>query len=382
MENKNNTIKVRCDYDDDVDYIWMYAILSKNKGAFIHNAIESKYNILEDQTSDNLPKAVLCLSHLGSNSLILNKNVEYSKIINNSVHIRVLMDLSSFRMYKGKEVGNDTQLLFCLRIGSNYENILNKPTKSIVFLVDGERLEIETLQDTIDIDKFQYDFKEIYGDEPYFLYDKLYLRKILFELNPNDIKRFAEAKNVQVCIDSTKTYDVNGGVFKVDLNGEMFKAGSSEHTNNYRNYQIEGFQGLMKRAYHYFVDESYFGDYCSSYDAIMQKRIEEYEPIIISYREKTRQEKAEEKKAKEEMLLKEIRKTKIIIWVSAALLILGLILKSVLDFWWFGVPALVGLVWGITRKLSGEPISLWEMFKYIFDILASLNGGDGEQNEK
>ena len=288
-------------------------------------------------------------------------------------------------MYKGKEVGNDTQLLFCLRIGSNYENILNKPTKSIVFLVDGERLEIETLQDTIDIDKhmqFQYDFKEIYGDEPYFVYDKLYLRKILFELNPNDIKRFAEAKNVQVCIDPTKTYDVNGGVFKVDLNGEMFKAGSSEHTNNYRNYQIEGFQGLMKRAYHYFVDESYFGDYCSSYDAIMQKRIEEYEPIIISYREKTRQEHAEEKKAEEEMLLKEIRKTKIIIWVSAALLILGLILKSVLDFWWFGVPALVGLVWGITRKLRGEPISLWEMFKDIFDILASLNGGDGEKNEK
>lgn len=36
MENKNNTIKVRCDYDDDVDYIWMYAILSKDKGAFIH----------------------------------------------------------------------------------------------------------------------------------------------------------------------------------------------------------------------------------------------------------------------------------------------------------------------------------------------------------
>jgi len=177
---------------------------------------------------------------------------------------------------------------------------------------------------------------EINGIDPCAIID-LERRAIEFTLQPEDIKRIAEAKDVGVYIDSEKLYDVNGG--------------DTQFRNVKGSFQIEGIQGAMKRAYHYFVDENCYSDYCSSFLERKQRLLAEEEKWVEAERQKRKQEEKEE----EELWLKERKKYLIILAVSVGLFIIGCILEAAFNYegpTWLALLVVVGFLYSGYKLLD------------------------------
>ena len=200
--------------------------------------VKVQYNAMEDKTYEVLDRSVI-KADIGSQKLSLSDTI---------------MEFLPSRLTKGKKPNDIVEILFGLHI---YTLNSTEPTDKIVILVDGERLEVATTSDKVDgTKKIGFLPEEMIGLEPG---EQLVAehRGIWFALQPEDIKLIADAKNVELYIDATTLHDVNGGEIK-------FRNGKGS-------FQIEGLQGAMKRAYHFFVDETCYVDYCNSYTSVQRK---------------------------------------------------------------------------------------------------------------
>lgn len=300
------------------------------------DAIEVEYDALKNETMEILDDSVI-------NANIGRKKLGLSDTI---------MLLQIARYYEGKELNNNANLLFGI---NEITHTPSKPTRKIVILIDGERMEIDATGDNVcNKEERPISPVEINGIDPCAIID-LERRAIEFTLQPEDIKRIAEAKDVGVYIDSEKLYDVNGG--------------DTQFRNVKGSFQIEGIQGAMKRAYHYFVDETCYADYCSSFLERKQRLLAEEEKWVEAERQKRKQEEKKE----EELWLKERKKYLIILAVSVGLFIIGCILEAAFNFeepTWLILLDVVGFLY------SGY--KLLDMYGIIDNWMERYGRGDNE----
>ncbi len=270
-----------------------------------NDAIEVEYDALKNETMEFLDNSVI-------NANIGRKKLGLSDTI---------MLLQIARYYEGKELNNNANLLFGI---NEITHSPSKPTRKIVVLIDGERMEVEATSDGV-LEKEEYAVSpaEINGLNPCAMMD-LERRVIEFTLQPEDIKRIAEAKDVGVYIDSDNLYDANGG----DI---QFRGGKES-------FQIEGIQGAMKRAYHYFVDDTCYADYCSSFFERKQRLLAEEEKWVEGERQK---ERARLKAEREEEELWERDRRKYLIMMIASIVIIAFFVLIGWDTWLIGVAAIV-----------------------------------------
>jgi len=287
---------------------------SNNKNEYVN----VQYNAMEDKTYEVIDRSVI-KADIGSQKLSLSDTI---------------MEFLSSRLTKGKKPNDIVDILFSLNV---YTLNPTEPTDKIVILVDGERLEIATMSDEVDgTKKIGFLPEEMIGLEPG---EQLVAehRGIWFALQPEDIKLIADAKDVGLYIDATTLHDVNGGEIK-------FRNGKGS-------FQIEGLQGAMKRAYHFFVDETCYEDYCNSYYERAKKvRAELAAPI------KERERKQKEKETEDEELWYRMRrKYLIILLITVGLFILGLILEGAFDLdlpLWFSFIIIGGFFYSTFKLYS------------------------------
>lgn len=296
---------------------------SNNKNEYVN----VQYNAMEDKTYEVIDRSVI-KADIGSQNLSSSDTI---------------MEFLSSRITKGKKPNDIVDILFSLNV---YTLNPTEPTDKIVILVDGERLEIATTSDEVDdTKKIGFLPEEMIGLEPG---EQLVAehRGIWFALQPEDIKLIADAKDVGLYIDATTLHDVNGGEIK-------FRNGKGS-------FQIEGLQGAMKRAYHFFVDETCYEDYSNSYYERAKKvRAELAAPI------KERERKQKEKETEDEQLWYRMRrKYLIILLITVGLFILAWILEDVFD--------IIVPVW-FTWVLGGG--LCYSTFK-LYSIGAWGNGGE------
>lgn len=230
-----------------------------------NNAIEVKYDGIKNITYEFLEKGVI-------NADIGNPNLSVSDTI---------ISITPMRYYEGKVLNDSAKIGFRITItgprdfASNFYYHIEK----IVFVFDEERLEVE-LGDKGSENAEEYAFSqtEIVG-----LYKTNVLSHVKYEhewddgwkdfvLPPADIKRIAEAHEVGMYIDAFTLLDANGGTIN-------FRDGVGS-------FQIEGIQGVMKRAYHYFVDETCFEDYISIFAENKKKALKKEKQRIEAERKK------------------------------------------------------------------------------------------------
>ncbi len=230
----------------------------------------------------------------------------------------MVIDIVPARYYKGKTNNDDAKIGFtistkCCAISPEFQD-------KIVFDIDGERLVAETPNHgwvrkmhykTFD-EENTYSAEEINGINSYRI-DVFRFCKLNFDLQTEDIKRLAEAKNVCVYFDSDSSYDVNGGSFEA-RNGWLLL--------------IEGIQGVMKRAYYYFVDGSCYANYVKEYKEEKQ-RIENDKKIMEELRMQLKQEEQIREQKKVERKDKRFLIALIILVASIVSFIVGLIFVSI-----------------------------------------------------
>ena len=294
------------------------------------DAIEVEYDALKNETMEILDDSVI-------NANIGRKKLGLSDTI---------MLLQIARYYEGKELNNNANLLFGI---NEITRTPSKPTGKIVILIDGERMEIDATGDNVcNKEERPISPVEINGIDPCAIID-LERRAIEFTLQPEDIKRIAEAKDVGVYIDSEKLYDVNGG--------------DTQFRNVKGSFQIEGIQGAMKRAYHYFVDENCYPDYCSSFLERKQRLLAEEEKWVEAERQKRKQEEKEEEEA-----WYRVRKRNLIILVASIVFIVFCVLIG-WDTWLIMVAA-GGFVYSAYKLL--------DMYGIIDNWMERYGRGDNE----
>ena len=294
------------------------------------DAIEVEYDALKNETMEILDDSVI-------NANIGRKKLGLSDTI---------MLLQIARYYEGKELNNNANLLFGI---NEITRTPSKPTRKIVILIDGERMEIDATGDNVcNKEERPISPVEINGIDPCAIID-LERRAIEFTLQPEDIKRIAEAKDVGVYIDSEKLYDVNGG--------------DTQFRNVKGSFQIEGIQGAMKRAYHYFVDENCYPDYCSSFLERKQRLLAEEEKWVEAERQKRKQEEKEEEEA-----WYRVRKRNLIILVASIVFIVFCVLIG-WDTWLIMVAA-GGFVYSAYKLL--------DMYGIIDNWMERYGRGDNE----
>lgn len=213
------------------------------------NAIEIKYDGLKNITYECLKRGVI-YAEIGSDKSDL------------------IMDIVPNRHYEGKTLNGDAKIGFVISIKSDLGAAKPGPNEKIVFDIDGERLGVEVgieysskYRNSTFEEECSYSLEEIIGINGYKIDGRSDFDKVVFDIQPKDIKRIAEAKNACIYFDSNGEYNANGGSIAL--------------RNGLGSCQIEGIQGAMKRAYHYFVDETYYAEYCASFLETKQKILEE-----------------------------------------------------------------------------------------------------------
>ena len=225
-----------------------------------NEAIEVCYDALEDKTTESLDYAII-------NANLANK-IPFPQ--------DKILGILPFCSYQGKERPNEIDVSFRI---TEYTGTPTKPTNKLVFLIDGEKLEIETCNDQLGKkQRFSFTPESIIGIGRVAFPKNM--RIIEFSLSNKDIKRIADSKDVSVFLDPTTPDDANGGTFKF--------------RNIKGSFQIEGIQGAMKRAYHFFVDENCYADYCASFLARKQKILEEEKLRIEKEKQKREQQKIQQ----------------------------------------------------------------------------------------
>ncbi|MBQ2173786.1 MAG: hypothetical protein II453_01550, partial [Alphaproteobacteria bacterium] len=219
-----------------------------------NNAIEVKYDGIKNITYEFLEKAVI-------NANIGNPNLSVSDTI---------ISITPMRFYEGKVLDDSAKIGFRITISGPDDYVSNfyYHIEKIVIVFDEERLEVEFGEKgSENTEEYAFSQTEIVGlnktNVPTHVKYKHVWDEVWkdFVLQPADIKRIAEAHEVGMYIDAFTLLDANGG----DIN---FRDGGGR-------FQIEGIQGAMKRAYHYFVDETCYDDYCASFLERKHKILEE-----------------------------------------------------------------------------------------------------------
>ena len=276
----------------------------------------------------------------------LKRGVIYADIGHDKQGDDLIVDIVPARHYDGRELNSNAKIGFRISFKSHYHS--PDLGDKIVIDFDSERLEIEANKGKISEESYR-DFEE----EISFSSDELgtqgsmiecySFETIEFDLQPNEIKRIADAKNVNVYFDSNGAYNFNGGSI-VMRNGLVVK--------------IEGIQNVLKRTYHIFVDETYYADYFEK----KQKALKE-----------AKQKAEAEKKAHEQLIIQQEQEASeqeasgskrriVILLVSIVLVVLGFIINT----WWLSFLAgIVGLVCICMSKRFN---------KYYKDFMDGYNG--------
>lgn len=294
-----------------------------------NNAIEVKYDGIKNITYEFLEKGVI-------NADIGNPNLSVSDTI---------ISITPMRYYEGKVLNDSAKIGFRITItgprdfASNFYYHIEK----IVFVFDEERLEVE-LGDKGSENAEEYAFSqtEIVGLNKTNVLSHLKYKHEWddgwkdFVIQPDDIKRIAEAHEVGMYIDAFTLLDANGG----DIS---FRDGGGS-------FHIEGIQGAMKRAYHYFVDETCYEDYISIFAENKKKALKKEKQKIEAERKKQEQQRIQQEQqrilqeqAEQEEIArwrKKRNRNLIILIASIVLFLIGVFSD---DLVWLGIIApLVG----------------------------------------
>lgn len=223
-------------------------------------AVRKKYNGISDVTIETLlPRAVI-------SAKLPNKECEDFSV--SHFTCSMIAQRGCFGAnYDGENANKDVAfvelsiLKECLR---DYPQL-----DKMVFVVDDERFPL-TISDKSEIKELTHTphsfglnegFSGLYPDKDSgYKYYAVY-RTYMVGMPPELIKKIAEAQSVSIYLDPEWLIDANGG----DI----------PFTNGEGSFQIEGIQGLMKRAYHFFVDETCYTDYCQAFYEERRERSEQ-----------------------------------------------------------------------------------------------------------
>ena len=286
-----------------------------------NNAIEVTYDGMENITYEKLKRGVI-YADIGCDSSDM------------------VMDILPARHYVGKTRSDDAKIGFtistkCCATSPWFQD-------KIVFDIDGERLEVESPNHGRESKNYykafdeenSYSAEEINGFNSYRI-NVSSIGKVIFDLQPDDIKRIAEAKNVDLYLDSDGAYNVNGG--------------SVNARNGYGKLQIEGIQGVMKRAYHHFVDETCYADYCENKQKAIKKEKQRVEAEKKQKEQMRIAQEQAEAQAQQEAVEREQKASKrrlTVFLISLVLLIIGFILlfSDVEGGLWLVIPSGIAII--------------------------------------
>ena len=270
-----------------------------------NNAIEVKYDGIKNITYEFLEKGVISAD-------IGNPNLSVSDTI---------ISITPVRYYEGKVLNDSTKIGFRITITGPNDYVSNfyYHIEKIVFVFDEERLEVVLGEEgSENAEEYTFSQTEIVGLNKTNVLSHVEYKHEWddgwkdFVLQPADIKRIAEAHEVGMYIDAFTLTDANGG------------------TVNFRNgggsFQIEGIQGAMKRAFHYFVDETCYEDYISIFAENKKKALKKEKQKIEAERKKQEQQRIlQEQEEQEEIELwrKSRNRTLIILVVSLVFIVIG-----------------------------------------------------------
>ena len=234
------------------------------------SAVETEYNVIENRTTERLKHPAVIGAFLKSKSCshwgLAGAKDEYICV------------MSASRTFEGKECPSDTPIYFYISFYKYYMGDRNKYDKMIIFL-DGERKEMPVAKSEVDELPFgsywvaPWTSSKIVinglADDHLGYNKKLetrYQRNITTMLPPTLTwaEIFCETKDFFISVDNETMINANGGEIP-------FADGSGS-------FQIEGIQGFLKRVCHFFVDETYYTDYCVSYYKREQELIREAPP--------------------------------------------------------------------------------------------------------
>lgn len=301
-----------------------------------NNAIEVKYDGIKNITYEFLEKGVI-------NADIRNPNLSVSDTI---------IDITPMRYYEGKMLNDSAKIGFRITVtglyeigGTHEEELMSKfafHSAKIVFVADEERIEVD-FGEKGSQNKKEYVFSEIEiaGLKNKSVFAKQRGRKWDdawkdIVLQPDDIKRLAEAKNIGVYIDAYNLLDANGGAINFRDGGGSF--------------QIEGIQGAMKRAYHYFVDETCYEDYISSFIENKQKALKKEKQRIEAERKEQEQLILQQEQAEQEEIARWRKKRNITLFflvVSIVMVIIGVSGSMTGVKAWLGIIGMLGVFLGV-----------------------------------
>ena len=293
------------------------------------NAIEVKYDGIKNITYEFLEKGVI-------NANIGNPNLSVSDTI---------ISITPMRYYEGKVLNNSAKIGFRIAISGPEDFVSNfyYHIEKIVIVFDEERLEVEFGEKgSENTEEYAFLQTEIFGlnktNVPTHVKYKHVWDEVWkdFVLQPADIKRIAEAHEVGMYIDAFSLLDANGG----DIN---YRDGGGS-------FQIEGIQGAMKRAYHYFVDETCYEDYISIFAENKKKALKKEKQKIEAERKK--QEKQRIQQEQQRILQEQAEQEEIARWRKKRNRNLIILIASIVLFF-IGVFS-DDLVWlGIIAPLVG-----------------------------
>lgn len=259
--------------------------------------------------------------------------------------------VGAYRKFIGKECVDDTEVSFFMGYFQSMPEDM-KTYDTFVLEVDGERLEVsaysrEEHNDHHNLAEWcdcgEYEDRNIYlnKDPEQFItsFDMCYLRVAEFSLKASDIKKIADAKDVVLYVDSTEPLNVNGGSVNVS------------NTND--SVTVEGIQGLMKRVYNSFFDETYCIEYCVDYYETYHNITNKKEENDRQKREKEKKEYEKEQKELVDSWYRQRNISIIILLIGVILFVIGRIFDSV-GFWFTWLPALAVFYAIIKLKLLYE----------------------------
>ena len=282
----------------------------------IDEAIEVRYDAYEDETSEFLDYAII--------------NADIANMI--PFPQDKILEILPFCSYQGKKRPNEINVSFRI---TEYSGTPTKPTNKLVFLIDGEELEIETYNDQLGKkQRFSFTPESKIGIGRVAFPKNM--RIIEFSLSNKDIKRIADSQEVSVYLNPTTPDDANGGTFKF--------------RNIKGSFQIEGIQGAMKRAYHYFVDGNCYADYCASFLERKQKILEEEKLRIEKEKQKREQQRIQQEQAEQEEIARWRKKrniTLVFLVVSIVMVIIGVSGSMTGVKAWLGIIGMLGVFLGI-----------------------------------
>ena len=280
------------------------------------NAIEVKYDGIKNITYEFLEKGVISAD-------IGNPNLSETDTV---------IDVTPMRYYEGKVLNDSARIGFRFTF-SGPENFVSNffyHIEKIVIVFDEERLEVEFGEKgSENTEEYTFSQTEIFGLNKTNVSTHVKYKHVWdevwkdFVLQSADIKRIAEAHEVGMYIDAYTLLDANGGDISFRDGGGSFK--------------IEGIQGAMKRAYHYFVDETCYEDYISLFTENKKKALKKEKQRIEAEKKKQEQLILQQEQAEQEEIARWRKKRNRNIVILIASIVLFFIGVFSDDLVWLGI---------------------------------------------